>query len=275
MKSCLTYYGKADSVFKEVDEIILNIKKIKDLNDLEAFCEQYKKQTIILYVEEWLQLDELLYKFIFDFQKKYNNIYNIKILLPNWNDSFMEKIHNDYPESKIFFISLIQDWDNLIFFIKNGVTDVYISNELGFELEQISKICHKNNVKIRVFPNVAQSSYPIDDILKFWIRPEDIEFYDNYIDVYEFFGDIEKQKIYYNIYMKDKKWNGNLKEIIISLNEDINNMTILPRFPYKRVKCMKKCLKGNKCNLCFNILDLSKTLEKSNLKISNKKNKEE
>ena len=65
MKSCLTYYGKADSVFKEVDEIILNIKKIKDLNDLEAFCEQYKKQTIILYVEEWLQLDELLYKFIF------------------------------------------------------------------------------------------------------------------------------------------------------------------------------------------------------------------
>lgn len=39
---------------------------------------------------------------------------------------------------------------------------------MGFELDKISKIAHNNNIKIRVFPNVAQSSWnDTQDIYKF------------------------------------------------------------------------------------------------------------
>ena len=146
---------------------------------------------------------------------------------------------------------------------------------MGFELDKITPLLHKNNIKVRVFPNVAQAAATTTSgILKFWIRPEDIETYEPYIDVCEFYGEYEKQKIYYDIYAKDKKWIGNLKEIIIGLNEDIMNTTLLPRFAKKRIKCDRECMKNDKCHMCQRILELSETLDKNNLRITIDKEEE-
>jgi hypothetical protein len=140
----------------------------------------------------------------------------------------------------------------------------------------VSEIAHKNNVSIRVFPNVAQSSWNgIDDLLKFWIRPEDIDFYSQYVDTCEFYGEDEKNDILYNIYSNDKKWFGELKEIIIGLESDIDSRYIVPRFVKKRVKCGRQCLKGGNCQICQHIKELSGNLEKAGLMVTMEEKEEE
>lgn len=91
-------------------------------------------------------------------------------------------------------------------FLNYEVTDVFITEQLGFEVDKVAEIVHSKDVQVRAFPNVAQVQYEnLDDIYKFWIRPEDVELYEDYIDVLEFFGEPEKQKIYYDIYAVDGK----------------------------------------------------------------------
>lgn len=264
MKYCIRFYGKQNKIFDEVDEIIIDISKIKNLDDLNEFCELHKQQRIILKIPNCENFDLITYAY--NFQKKYQE-YNISIQwfeYTKWYNEYKEK----FPNSKVFFSTPVTNWDTLLFFNNLDITDIYIAEELGFELKQIKNII-KNTIQIRVFPNVAQAArQETSGIFKFWIRPEDRDFYEKYVDVYEFFGAEEKQNIYYNIYKYDTKWLGNLNELIIDLNEDINNMTLLPRFTQKRISCGRKCLKGERCNICSSIINLSKNLEKANLRIA-------
>jgi hypothetical protein len=53
-------------------------------------------------------------------------------------------------------------------YLDYGVTDVFITEQLGFEVDKVAEIAHSKNVQVRAFPNVAQSQYEkLDDICKF------------------------------------------------------------------------------------------------------------
>ena len=87
--------------------------------------------------------------------------------------------------------------------IRYGVSDVYIVNEFAFYLPQIKKNCG-DEVKIRVFPNVSQSTdklHVLPTVTSFFIRPEDIPFYEEYVDVCEFFGTVDRNEVLYKIYL--------------------------------------------------------------------------
>lgn len=94
------------------------------------------------------------------------------------------------------------------------------------------------------------------------MRPEDIQYLEEYVDVCEFYGDYKKFDILYDIYKNDEKWFGNLQEIIIGLDKPIDSKYIVPRYGQKRIRCNRECLKGGKCKICFSIEELSKNLEK-------------
>ena len=67
---------------------------------------------------------------------------------------------------------------------------MYICEELGFSLDKISDILHSNNIKVRVIPNICQSSFSeTNSLLTFFIRPEDIKYYIKYVDVFELLTD--------------------------------------------------------------------------------------
>jgi tetratricopeptide (TPR) repeat protein len=71
-------------------------------------------------------------------------------------------------------------WDQLHYLISLGVSDIYVVEDLCFELPAVAKECHKHNIRVRVIPNVAQSSINASAPLKkFFIRPEDIDIYVN------------------------------------------------------------------------------------------------
>jgi hypothetical protein len=180
-----------------------------------------------------------------------------------------------YKDMKFYLNIYAKDWDVIQGLIAEKVTDIYIVEELGFDIADVAQLIHEKNIKIRAFPNVAQSSWKsTPGIKKFWIRPEDVSYYENIIDTFEFFGKYNQQTIFYNIYAKDKEWAGNLNNLIINLDEDINSMCLLPRFGEKRVSCKHRCQHGVNCQMCNILLELSKNLEESNLRIKIDKNKD-
>ena len=275
MKYCINYSNKSHIIDK-VDEILIRYDKNKILELFTQFIPAHLNQRVIVQLIEEDNIDTIVNNL-----KKIISIYNenkdikFDIQLPFYNQKFIEELKD--TNLKYFFKAAANSWDKFTGLISQNVSDIYITDELAFELDKAAEIAHKNNIKVRIYPNVAQSRWDkLSDILKFFIRPEDIEMYESYVDVCEFYGDKAQQiDTYYKIYQEDKKWFGDLQEIFIGLNSKIDSRYIIPRFAEKRIKCGKDCLKGGKCEMCKRILDLSEQLENAHLIVQIDKEKEE
>lgn len=259
MKFC-SIYSKDIKNISKMDEVIIEYKnnKVNIIN----FFETTKFNRVIISIEE--DIDDV--DFFIELQKKYNETpitlrFNHYYYLLN---PTLKKLAA--AGIRYFFNTRVTDFDILNGLIKLGVSDVYIVEDLGFDLNRVHMITSPNQVQIRVFPNIAQSSwYYIDDLKKFFIRPEDTDFYGQYVDVFEFFGDKEYTDLYYDIYSNKKEWFGDLKEIIIDFNKTLDSRCIVDFFADKRIKCQKKCLKGFDCRICDRIEDLAKTFHNNEI----------
>lgn len=273
MKYCIDF-NKESKILDKVDEINIDYTRIENLDALKIFCEEHIKQRINVCLNDFEEAkNNNSIKDLLDFQKENKN-FNLYIRLSG-KDEELGIMLAAYPDSKFYFDWKINDWDRIIGLINYGVSDLYIVEGLGFELDKIAEIAHSKNVNIRVFPNIAQSTWnDLDGLKKFWIRPEDIDFYSQYVDTCEFWGSNLSNDVLYDIYKKDKKWFGNLNEIIVGLNEDIDSRYMIPRFVKKRVRCCRECLKGGKCQMCDRIKELSQNLEKTGLIITEEKEEE-
>lgn len=239
--------------FDKVDEIIINY----DYKDAELinFVQKYPDKRI---VANTFNLEGFAEDSVDIFKA-------VREVHPNF--AVMCKIDEDITKLKgnnipFFYISGANSYDEVRSMIEAGVSDIYIENELCFDLPRIAEYCHHNEVKVRVIPNVAQtkSRLPMNDMRKFFIRPEAIELYEDIIDVIEVQCKVlTKQPTVIQIY-KDGHWNGDLKILIGNFKESIDNRVFLPAFDEYRMVCKKKCNVG-KCNLCNTCFLLGKTLE--------------
>lgn len=163
-------------------------------------------------------------------------------------------------EIKFFYSEYIDSWDKLNCFLAEGVSDIRIVNELGFSLQSVRKVAPAAN--IRVFPNVAQTNAKIpssiDDLTKFFIRPEDTLYYEPYVDFFEFYAPLKQQDVYFRIY-KRGSWTGSLSLLIKEFNIDVVGAQLV-RFGSSRVNCNKGCAKGEACSICKKALALSTVL---------------
>jgi len=180
-------------------------------------------------------------------------------------------------DSKIpfFFTNFVTTIDQLHGLIEYNPTDMYICESLGFFLDKVSKILHDKNIKVRVFPNICQSSfYETPSIKTFFIRPEDIPIYSNFVDVFEIISDKERQSVLFKIY-KQEKWFGRLKEIIPSFKGELDNRYILKSFGLIRSKCGKRCMyQPGSCAICDRFIETADTLKESKLFIKRAKKKD-
>ena len=253
--------------FDKIDEIIFKYTD-KNTNLLDAFEGRENWQRFIIDVTERTIIEEDLVMFNL-LRKKYKFAIKPSIV--------QRELAADLYEENIpfFFEEFADTWDKLASMVGLGVSDVYIVADLGFDLKDVSAFCKQNKVKVRVFPNIAQVSSKVDNLDSFhhfFIRPEDVEIYSEYIDVLEFFGDLDRQSVLYEIYTKGK-WVGKLNELILNFKSPIDNQTIPPIFAEKRLDCGKKCLKG-KCKICTRIKNISSVLQENNLVIRKAKDNE-
>lgn len=273
MKYCVQYSNKS-YITEKVDEIIIKYDKNKILDLFDRYIPEHQdKQRVI--VDIWDDSDELkILETIIQIHKERPQL-KFDLRVNNYDEKFIEKLKSiDIP---YFYRDLARNWDIFLGLLKLGVSDIYIVEEMGFELDKISKIAKSQNTKIRIYPNIAQSAFKsTEDIYKFFVRPEDIDVYEKYVDVYEILtNDKSKEKVFFDVYKNDKKWFGNLNELLLDFNIDLDSKYIIPRFAEKRVRCGRQCLKGGKCQLCSRVIDLSKNLEKANLIVTIDRKEEE
>lgn len=241
----------------KIDELIIPFHGTTDT--LTSFLEEHKHQRIILDIkDEWKNF----YKTILEpISEQYPNL----VLRFQTKEALLESniIDTTIP---YFLNEVCVEWEKLNEIIALKVTDVYISEQLCFELAEVAKVAAAGGVRTRVYPNVLQGARSsTDDLKKFFVRPEDVDLYNRrYISTFEFYypEDIDiNWDVLYRAYAVNKKWRGPLKEIIIGLENDMNSTYVSPRWAELRMDCRRKCLKGNSCNACNQIAALAKSFE--------------
>ena len=174
-------------------------------------------------------------------------------------DAIKECCHN------FMFIEPAYSWEELYFTLSQGVSDIYIGGELGFSLAKVKKQCKNyGSPRIRTIANVISgiiSQNEQEQYHGFFIRPEDVQFYENLIDSIEVYGETQNaQEAEFRAYAITHTWFGNLNELIYDLTVDIDNRGLLQQYGKYRSKCERRCLKGGFCDLCKSMANLSKNL---------------
>lgn len=268
-------YRKGFKYLDQVDEI--NILFRREDTTLVDFLLLHQKQRInisIYDIEDFIESNSIkLFDAIAIEHPEINFAINLGYYHNSESPKLMKIIKERVIPHKFFFNDFVRNWDTLHGLKDLGVSDMYIVEDLGFELDAVGKILHSAGIQVRVFPNIAQSPWIKTPALKkFFIRPDDIEIYEPYVDVIEFFGSDDSIETYYKIYAIDKKWFGKLNEVIIDFDDDrLDSRFLLPIFGERRLKCGKRCLKGSSCNICSALEVAAATLEANNLIIKTKK----
>jgi hypothetical protein len=280
LKYALKYFSTSKKL-AEADEIIIQYIESVPLDHLIWFATEKCKpeQRLVIDIDvtaviveeaekrdkELFESDENQNEFFLeeiskfaDTMKKHPNL-AIKV-----SPTFSKTVSNFVAQLKVFEIPFFYSIQpNCIGEVKTllaqGVSDIYITEYLAFHLTEIRQMAE--GVNIRIYPNVAQApaiceafSPEGEDIKKFFIRPEDLDQYEDYVDVIEFFGPLDKQDVLMDIY-KDGYWMGGLDELIMGFRDEINCMNLMPDFGFYRLACGHRC-DLEKCNYC----DISKSL---------------
>lgn len=250
---CLNYYP-FQKYIEDADQLIITYNATD--RTLQDFLKKYSQKSIVIQ-GFFNETDLILLK------ELYNTYKNFKINISFQNAT---KINIKQYQIPFFFHDFVGTIDQMYGLMKYQPTDMYICEQLGFSIDQVSKVLHNNNIKVRVLPNICQSSF-IDtpSSLKFFIRPEDIAIYSNYVDVFELISDPQRQAIIFKIY-KQGYWAGPIKEIIPNFKDDLDSRFIAQAFGVVRTNCHKRCLyKPQSCDICHRIAELGNTFKENNI----------
>lgn len=255
MKYCLKWNNRCTHL-KDADEI--SIKYIED-RGLVDFMEKYADKRIIIRLESTSFADSEIAK-LAAIRKQFPN-YRFTVGLPQEDYNLALKLSGkDIP---FYFLKPVQNWEKFRFYVAElGVSDIDLSGALAFELPKVKRYLEKirANTIIRLTPNMIQSQTETCPPLQcFFIRPDDIDQYEPYVDVIEFEG-IEHQDTFYNIYAKEKVFIGKLNQVIYNFPLAIDNLGLIPQFGERRISCERECLYGGRCKRCDTLAKISETM---------------
>lgn len=253
MKYCINYYRDFRYI-NEIDEIIFD--RLDNMTFDFIQNEMKQEQKVILDVT---RKDPAAVKPFIDKVIKIHPNYDLII-------EFNRTSIDAYEGYRKFFGEYCKTFDQVYSFINYGATNVYIVETLGFSLKEVGTYARERDVAVRVLPNVAQSTIGNLSLLppenKFFIRPEDTDLYEEYVDVFELFGDVHKLSVTYEVY-KDKQWKGYIGNLVKGL-PDLFSLDAAAPFGEYRLNCGQKCYK---CHMCTVQKELNNIMDQNNLKI--------
>lgn len=248
MKYCLQYSNICKK-FNLADEVMINYIEDKGLL---TFLERHAHQRVNLLTEQ-LPISEV------------RKLIAIKTDYPQYNFVVVYRTHLDAEMTTVLQANNIPfycaapclSWETFHYLVKAGVSDVNVSGPLAFALPKVKRVLEKLGAKIqlRATPNFCLKEHPTTEgLIGFFIRPEDTEKYEGYIDIFDFYG-VEHQDTFYNLYT-NQHFLGNLNTIIYHLNMDIDNKAMVTLFGERRLGCDRECLKGGRCHRCYDLYKL-------------------
>lgn len=287
MRYCVNYFEKFNYL-NEIEEINILFEKdekpiVENLKALIGMEKVNPKATfnIFMSAQDCANLTEdELNVFIMDVVN-YNQEDNdsmIKIVFEGslLEEDYSEALYNVFPKIQdndipFFFDSFAKDWDMVLGLLSLGVSDIYISGQIGFCLHLLKDILENEgmeDVQIRAVCNAAQASFlhkEQDNFKAFFIRPEDVEFYGQYIDVLEFNNFSKSINTTYEIY-KRGTWDADLEILIDRLNISVDNRNLVQPAMQERATCQRKCLTGERsCHICDEAIAYADLLDEKNV----------
>lgn len=261
MKYCINYY-KDFRYLNEINEIIFTPKDINE-NFIKYVEDNFKQeQRIIVSLVNAGDLASMMP--LIDKLRSIHSNYAIIIKLTQYDANLLSG-------HTFFFGEYCKTYDQVATFIAMGVSDVYIVETLAFSLRDIGNYAHEYDVNVRVLPNVAQSTLGsisrLPQECKFFIRPEDVDVYEPYVDVFELFGDVSRLSVTYEVY-NEKQWQGPISYIVKGL-DDMFSLDAATPFGEQRLSCGQKCYK---CEYCTRQVEINKIADKYKLKIKKAEN---
>lgn len=257
-----------------------NIKYSKDstVEDLLAFVQEYDKDYRIN-VEF---TDTIDYSVCRTIDRISDNVY---VRLKAKDVSSVDKVLD--TEVKFFFDASVPAFNktHLDDMMQMGVSDVYIADDLCYDLDNVSTYCRNNGIKLRAVLNriPSTSMFKGDDPRNMFFCPIDLDGLSRYYDMFEFdCGEPYQWNIFnvlYRTWFTRGNWNGDLREINPDLKFFVPNNALLHEFTYFKTKCRMKCVGDpkTKCHKCDQIYEIAKLLTEKGFRfkvVDEKKNNE-
>lgn len=243
MRYCLKY--TKNKYIQEADEILFADNHGDDMIDA---IEQYPHADFIYEV-----VDEPDWDYLKMINSKLNETDRRLII-----STLYTKIAQEAKENGLafYFSFAINNFADLQAVCELGACYALITAPIFFEQDKLEKF----SIPIRYRANVAYSGYLTTKRVNAnaaFIRPDDVEFYDNDTTTIEFgASSSEQEEVLYRLYKYDKTWPGDLNMVITTLNVEpapMNRM-IGPDFTKHRLNCGQRCVEGDtlQCHLCHN-----------------------
>lgn len=147
---------------------------------------------------------------------------------------------------------------------KAGAKQILIGGQLLFCKTTLLK--EKGDCLLRFIPNISNydPSFPYENgIVGPWIRPDDIDLYQEFLDICQFkISSLSGEKTLLSLYSKEKTWHGDLSKLITDLGVSCNNRGLPEDFGSRRSNCGQRCCAGSSCNICFNAFIFAEEIKK-------------
>lgn len=164
---------------------------------------------------------------------------------------------------------------SLKYYLSLGVSDVYIVDDLWYNIESTREACSKAGVSIRLVGNRIPMMSPTrgTDPCSIIPRPNDYDLLDKYVDTIEF--DCYTSSGGYNFvgaatlwktWSKTKNWYGDLSEINEDLQMPVPNESLMPAFTRDKLRCGYKCATGGGCKKCQDLIDIAYSMDRKDWK---------
>lgn len=167
----------------------------------------------------------------------------------------------------------------LSYFVETlGASEVYIADDLCYNLDGVRKYCDTYGIKLRVRLNRCQTSMPVTDKRVVFYRPQDMEWLGAYYDVGEF--DLGEDKGYdfaasavlYRRYYVERDWYDDLRIIIPDLPFPVMNRSLPRALGEYRATCDMRCVgRGANCSHCAQMISLMNALAGKNIQLDSTK----
>ena len=154
--------------------------------------------------------------------------------------------HLDMCNFPYFFQTSIDSYVKLQYYINLGVSDVIITEDLLYDLENVRKFTNQYNVKVRSYVN----SFSFNSFKDYFILPGDVSHAESFFDIL-----IMPSTIHYNVYRKGT-FKGDLKAFLDCPVGEYNDEDPLLKLLFDvKSRCKLKCLKGKNCKYCSSIAE--------------------
>ena len=252
MKYCLKYTNKSTKL-NRADEITIKYIEDKGLVD---FMEKFNKQKMNLLIDAKSFSNGEIRKLV-AIKKQYPE-YKFAIAMKEYDDDCATKLKK--VSIPFYVASPCKNWEEFMFLIVHGVSEINISGPLAFEMSKVKRVLNSLNQKVtlRATPNKVENiNEYTNTLIGFYIRPEDTELYEDFIDVFEFEG-LTFQDTFFSIYAEQKTFIGNLNQCIYDFKEQVDNKGLVSLFGERRRDCGRQCLNGGLCRRCYTLANIAK-----------------